>query len=243
MNAARYVDTVNDITLNAQTKIRALASIHTLASLMLSTVYPSERQKIMKIIKATKDLIKDVKQIAILTVELIKNATIRTTTGMQPMKYEGVGFTAKALGPRKRSLDCLLKRLATIDTDKLQDGFKLPGYKKLDGTTVAEEWVTAIWFKKGWANNAVVKNAQIILEYFQHLDLQLKPQISGLQLENALTIEAAQRANRIAGRKAREAEREQAGREQAEREEAERSRSNKSVGESKKRKAPLYLKF
>lgn len=30
---------------------------------------------------------------------------------------------------------------------------------------------------------------------------------------------------------------------EAEREEAERSRSNKSVGESKKRKAPLYLKF
>jgi len=38
---------------------------------------------------------------------------------------------------------------------------------------------------------------------------------------------------RIAGRKAQEAERKQ---EQAE-------RSNESVGESKKRKAPLYLKF
>jgi len=186
MNAAVYVKTVNGITLNAQTKIRALASF------VLSKKYTKAKEHHR--IKATMDLIKKVKQIAILTVESIKDATIRTPTGMQPMDYEGVGFTADALGPRKRGLDRLLQRLATIDTDKLLDGVKLPGYKKLDVTTVAEERVTAISFEKGWANN--VKNAQIILEYFQHLDLQLKPQISGLQLENALTKEAAKRAKR-----------------------------------------------
>ena len=221
MNAADYVKTVNLITLKAQDKIRALASF------ILSKKYTKGKEHHR--IKATMDLIKKVKQIAILTDESIKDVTIRTDTGMRPMDYSDTGIDPKALRSRIIGLFRLLRHLADINTDKLLDGVKLPGYKKLDGTTVAEERVTAISFEKGWANN--VENAKIILEYFQHLDLQLIPQISGLQLENALTKEAAQRAKRIARRKAQEAEREQA------------ERSNKSVGESKKRKASLYLKF
>lgn len=186
MNAAVYVKTVNGITLNAQAEIRASASF------ILSKKYTKAKEHHR--IKATMDLIKKVKQIAGRTIKSIEYATIRTDTGMRPMVYSDTGIDPRALYSRKKGLDRLLRGLAAINTDKLLDGVKLPGYNKLDVTTVAEERVTAISFEKGWANN--VENAKIILEYFQQLDLQLIPQISGLQLENALTKEAKKRATK-----------------------------------------------